>query len=223
MQAGQNKYVLWSECIVIFIVLPLLLWLKVITTPLLMLPLFLICLPAAVWLGKKYGFSRAVFWSGEQQAEREQLVKIINRFVLNSVLLFVLLLLRSPQHLFDLPRNMPRLWLLLMVLYPLLSVYPQELLYRAFFFKRYGALFQKPLYLVLWNAVLFGWLHIVFDHVVSIVLSLIGGLLFADTYRRTHSLRLTWLEHTLYGNLIFTLGYAQAFLYEPWLRSFNVS
>ena len=46
----------------------------------------------------------------------------------------------APHLLLSLVRRSPLLWLLIFFLYPLLSVYPQELLYRAFFFHRYQPL-----------------------------------------------------------------------------------
>ena len=36
--------------------------------------------------------------------------------------------------------------------------------------------------------------------------SLIGGWFFADTYRRSGSLSLVCLEHTLYGSFVFAIG-----------------
>jgi hypothetical protein len=38
------------------------------------------------------------------------------------------------------------------------------------------------------------------------VSSFFGGLLFAHTYHTSKSLALVWLEHTLYGWTLFTLG-----------------
>ena len=217
----NNKAWLWLECLVIFVGIPVLLWLRLLITPLIMIPLFIVCIPAGIWLGRRYGFTRATFWQGDPAEERVQLRRIIKRFLFNALLLVGLLLLCYPQHLFDLPRNMTMLWLLIIVLYPLFSVYPQELLYRTFFLQRYQALFRDPRYLVLLNALLFGWMHIVFHNVLAVVFTLIGGLLFADTYRKTRSLRLTCLEHALYGNLLFTLGYGQAFLFTPLLDYFK--
>ena len=217
----KNKWWLWLECLAVFFVIPLLLWMRLFITPLIMIPLLILCVPATIWLGQKYGFTRATFWSGDAQAEYQQLSKIIKRFLLNAFLLLGLLLLCYPEHLFDLPRKMTLFWLLLLVLYPLFSVYPQELLYRAFFLHRYQSLFKNQQYLLLMNALMFGWMHVVFHNVLAIALTFIGALLFTDTYRKTQSLRLACLEHALYGNLLFTLGYGQAFLYAPLLHHFN--
>jgi len=47
----------------------------------------------------------------------------------------------SPGLFLNFPRSNPRLWGLLMILYPILSVYPQGIIYRAFVFDRYRDLF----------------------------------------------------------------------------------
>jgi len=217
----NRKWFLWLECVTLFIVIPLLFWMRVVSTPLILIPVFILCVPATIWLGKKHGFTLTIFWYGDRAAEREQLRKIIIRFCLLAVLFFAILLAWYPDHLFDLPRNMTMFWLLLIVLYPLFSVYPQELLYRAFFFHRYRSLFKNKIYLLLLNALMFGWMHIVFHNMLAIIFTFIGAFLFADTYRKTRSLRLTCLEHALYGNLLFTLGYGEAFLYKPLLQLFS--
>ncbi len=213
----KNIY-LWLEFVGIFIVIPLLVWQRVIDTPLIMIPVILVCIPATIWLVKKHGFTRKLFWLGDRDAEYTHIITIINRFLLISIVLFFIVFLAYPLHLFDMPRNMTRTWLLLLLIYPVISVYPQELLYRVFFFHRYKGLLKNPQILFVLNAVLFGWMHIVFHNLLAVIFSIVAGLLFADTYRKTQSMRLTCLEHTLYGYLIFTLGYGEAFLSEPWLR-----
>jgi membrane protease YdiL (CAAX protease family) len=118
----------------------------------------------------------------------------------------------SPERLFILVRERPQLWAAIMLFYPLLSVYPQEMLFRAFFFRRYGPLFGSERAAVVANALVFGWAHVFFPSpVIAVALTIVGGWLFAATYRRTGSLRLAWLEHALYGNLIFTVGLGEFF------------
>jgi hypothetical protein len=96
--------------------------------------------------------------------------------------------------------------MLVMMLYPLLSVVPQEFLFRIYFMQRYRPLFGEGA-LMLWvNALVFGWAHIFFLNPIAPLLSVIAGLLLADTWRRTRSLRAVWLEHALYGQIVFTCG-----------------
>jgi membrane protease YdiL (CAAX protease family) len=118
-----------------------------------------------------------------------------------------------PQRFLALPRHNPRLWLLICVLYPLLSVYPQEVIYRAFFFEHSTRLLPgvRSPWLVALNAALFGFAHIVFGNVWAPILSAAGGLLFASTYLKSRSVMCAALKHALWGNLIFTIGLGPLF------------
>jgi membrane protease YdiL (CAAX protease family) len=98
-----------------------------------------------------------------------------------------------------------------MLLYPLVSVYPQELLYRAFFFHRYQPLFGSGWIMLLASACAFGFVHILFANWLAVGLCFVGGLLFAFTYQKSGSLLLTCIDHALFGNFIFTIGLGQFF------------
>ena len=127
-------------------------------------------------------------------------------------LLAVGLYLLEPAHLFDLPRGTPWRWLLVMVLYPVLSVVPQELVFRTFFFHRYGRLLGGPWIATAASALAFSWAHVVLLNGLAVVLTLLGGWLFARTYLRTHSLVATAVEHAVYGCLLFTVGLGHWFV-----------
>lgn len=168
---------------------------------------------AVIWLVRRSGMTRRQFWSTDDPAtERRHLRVLLIRFALGAVLLTAAVALLAPDKLFLLPRTRPERWLGLLFFYPVFSVYPQELLFRAFFLRRYQPLLTRPALLVLANAVAFGWAHVFFPTpVVAVTLTFFGGLLFADTYRKTGSLRLAVLEHALYGNLVFTIGLGEYF------------
>ena len=97
-------------------------------------------------------------------------------------------------------------WLFGLVLYPVVSAWPQELLYRVFFFHRYAGLFGGRVGLIAANALAFGALHLVYSNPVAPVLSVGAGALLASTYERTKTLGPVWLEHSLYGLSVFALG-----------------
>jgi membrane protease YdiL (CAAX protease family) len=61
------------------------------------------------------------------------------------------------------------------------------------------------------SALIFAWMHLIFRNPLAVILTLVGGWFFAQTYARTRSLRLVCLEHALYGNLIFTIGLGEYF------------
>lgn len=129
-----------------------------------------------------------------------------------GTLLAVGVYLVEPRHLFDLPRHSPWRWLLVMLLYPTLSVVPQELVFRTFFFHRYGRLFESPWVTTVASAIAFAWAHIVLMNELAVLLTLIGGWLFARTYLRTRSLLATAVEHAAYGCLLFTVGLGRWFV-----------
>ena len=98
------------------------------------------------------------------------------------------------------------MWLMVSILYSVVSVYPQEFLYRSFFFSRYEVLLKHPYLLIAVNALVFSFAHILFKNLFVLAITLIGGVIFAITFFRTRSLLLTSLEHALYGSWLFTVG-----------------
>lgn len=117
-----------------------------------------------------------------------------------------------PSRFLAFPRGAFDLWLRVMILYPLLSVTAQEIMYRVFFFHRYRPLFAgDPQAGIMLNAVLFAFSHIIFQNLTTLVISFLGGLLFAWRYQSSRSFWALILEHALYGNLIFTVGLGRYF------------
>lgn len=117
-----------------------------------------------------------------------------------------------PSGFLSFPRRVPRLWLTIMVLYPLMSVLTQEFVYRTFFFHRYGPLFGTCRWAaIVTNAALFGFAHIIFSNWIAVIGTFFTGLLFAYRYDVTRSLWAVWLEHSLYGCLVFTVGLGRYF------------
>jgi len=137
--------------------------------------------------------------------------QILLRDAVCLVLLGVAVRVFAPSLLFTFVKQRPLLWALVMLLYPLLSVYPQELLYRAFFFHRYQALFGSGWTMLLASALAFGFVHIIFGNWLAVALCVIGGALFSFTYHQSGSLLLTCLDHAIFGNFIFTIGLGQFF------------
>lgn len=144
-------------------------------------------------------------------AARRAAGTLLLRGVLVAALLAGALWIYRPEWLLRLPRTNPQLWLLIMVFYPLLSVYPQEIGFRALFSHRYRTLFPSHRAYVVANALAFAYAHIVLRNFVAVAMCFVGGLLLADTYERTRSTAAAWLEHTLYGCAIFTIGWGWYF------------
>lgn len=112
----------------------------------------------------------------------------------------------NPTLLFNVMLTKPLLWLFILFFYSFFSVYPQELIYRTFYFERYQSIFKSQLLFLVINALVFSLAHILFKNVLVLVLTCIGGLLFAFTYYKTKSTVLVSIEHAIYGCWLFTVG-----------------
>jgi len=166
-------------------------------------------------------FDRHQLWNAAPL--RRQLPQILALFVTGAVIVTLLIRLYAPSMLFGLLHTHPRLWAFIMVGYPLFSVYPQGLIYRAFFFHRYRPLLERgfsgmalnPLtrssIMILVSAATFALMHILFHNWVALALTFPGGILFALRYCNTGSLAVSSLEHALYGCFLFTIGLGQFF------------
>jgi membrane protease YdiL (CAAX protease family) len=106
-----------------------------------------------------------------------------------------------------------------MVLYPILSVLPQEFLFRSFFFRRYQPLFSTPWAIIIASAACFAYVHIVFHNWVAPSFCLIGGLIFAHSYSHHRSLKWVLVEHAAYGCMVFTIGLRFYFLFAGYRLS----
>ena len=117
-----------------------------------------------------------------------------------------------PALFLEFPTRRPDTFKRIMLLYPLMSVIVQELVFRTFFFHRYGPLFGTQTALaVLLNGLLFGYAHIVMGNAFAVWSTAIVGCLFAYRYVSTRSLWAVWLEHSLWGALVFTVGLGRWF------------
>lgn len=110
------------------------------------------------------------------------------------------------ESLFIVVRTKPGLWLFILFFYSVFSVYPQELIYRTFYFQRYQSLFKDENLFIIINAILFSLAHLFFRNTLVMVLTFIGGILFALSYKKTKSTLLVSIEHAIYGCWLFTVG-----------------
>jgi hypothetical protein len=119
--------------------------------------------------------------------------------------------LLRPDALFQFPLTRPWIWVMVMTLYPLFSVIPQSLIYRAFFTHRYQVLFRSRVTMVIAAGVAFALAHVVFKHWLAVILTLVGGILFVRRHLEHRSLLAGAVEHAMYGNMVFTLGLGSFF------------
>jgi membrane protease YdiL (CAAX protease family) len=196
-----------AELLALFVVLPLAVRAGLLPGPRLLL-LATVSGGAIAVLWRDPTFQPSRLWSGRL---RGQWTGVLARAGVAALVIAALVLWLDPARLLATPREQPALWLAGLALYPLLSAWPQEVLYRLFFFERYAPLFGRGPALVIASGVAFALLHLVYPNLVAPLLSLPAGLILAWRYRRTAALGPVWLEHSLYGLLLFSLGLGNYF------------
>jgi hypothetical protein len=171
--------------------------------------LWILFLGCWVVLWRDPTFERKQLW--RTGASGRLLATLLAKAAAVALALTLALWLYEPHRLWSLIRERPAMWAIIMVGYPLLSVYPQEVAFRAFFHHRYRPLFRSGWAWMAANALAFGWAHIVLHSWIAMAFCTVGGALLAHTYERTRSVPVVWLEHAAYGCTVFTVGWGWYF------------
>ncbi len=199
---------LWIEFLLLFVGVPL--GYRFSPRPIPALPLLWVAALYCWWqLRRDPKFSRALLWNPEPAVR--QLASIVVCFVVVAAIVWIAVRMIAPELLFSFVRTRPVFWALVMVLYPVLSVYPQGIIYRSFLMHRYAPIFPSGVAMILVSAAAFAFMHIIFRNPVAVALTFAGGILFAWRYSVTGSLFTSSLEHALYGCWLFTVGLGQYF------------
>lgn len=205
---APSQWTLIAELVLLFVILPLAFRFKPFPFP----PI------PALWLLTGYclyrlfrdaAFDRNLLWN--DQALPGVAPQMFVTFVFAALVTGMAVYYFAPLTLFDFVKRHTVFWAIVMVLYPVLSVYPQGIIYRAFFFERYRGLFPNTMVLIVMSAVAFSFAHIIFRNPIAVAFTLVGGLLFAWRYAETRSLLTSSFEHALYGCWMFTIGLGQYF------------
>ncbi len=196
------------EFVVLFVALPV--GFRLSPWPLPALPVLWLAAFYCWWtMRKDPAFSTGTLWSHHGLAAN--LPSILGLFLTVAAGLWLAVRLIAPESLFSLVRTRPGLWAMVMVFYPVLSVYPQGIIYRSFLMHRYAAILPGGWGLIVISAGAFAWMHLVFRNKVAVALTFAGGLLFAWRYAVTGSLLISSIEHALYGCWLFTVGLEEYF------------
>lgn len=205
----MNRILLVTELVLLFILLPLLFYYDVIPGPK-SIPLLLAFAYCLFILLRDKSFDRKQFGAKRFRG----FGFILLRFAATVVVLTAYMLIFESENFLIIPKQMPWLWVAIMVFYPVWSALPQELIFRVFFFHRYRDIIPNVNLMVLLNALLFAYMHIIFQNWVALVGGFIVGLLWAHTYLKTRSMLTVSAEHAIYGNFIYTIGLGHYF-YVP--------
>lgn len=202
-----RKELLYAEFAGIFILLPALFAFVSRSSP--VSALVAVCAVVSVYLYKNPDFDNSAFYSMKKLKGR--IWRILSIYLVILPLLYLFTMYFYPDTLFYCIRHKFRLWCIIMIIYPVFSVFPQEVIFRAFLFRRYSGIVSSERTLIHLSAIVFSFAHIIYFNPVAMLLTLGGGYLFAWTYSKTGSLMLVSLEHALYGCTIFSIGLGRFF------------
>ena len=199
------RFWLWSEFALLYVAVPVLLWFERHSFARLVVPTLLaLAVVFTVILLRDPAFDRRRFWNAEGLGRG--LRRMLRVLLPSTAVLALLTWWLEPELFLRLPRERPGFWPVIMLAYPVLSVYPQELIFRTFLFHRYRGILPGPHAPVIASALAFGLAHLFFANWIAPVLSTAGGWLFARTYARSASTLQASIEHGLWGDVIFTIG-----------------
>ncbi|MFZ5941509.1 MAG: type II CAAX prenyl endopeptidase Rce1 family protein [Bacteroidota bacterium] len=206
---SKNKVRLLVELVLLFAGLPVLLTYNRFGIPLVFILLALGVL-IQLFLAGDPEFDRSRFFNWH--AFRKEWPTLIIFFVIGALLMTLLTWLINPDQLFLLPRTNPLFLLMISVFYPLFSVVPQGLAYRALFYHRYAVFFPGKWTKILVSAAFFSLGHLLYKNLLVLLLAFIAGILFAWRYQRSESLAVSVIEHSLFGVWLFACGLGMYFV-----------
>ncbi|MCX2837019.1 CPBP family intramembrane metalloprotease [Salinimicrobium sp. MT39] len=195
-----------AEFIVFYVFFPFLAtafldgWYKII-------PLVLIALLFLFLLLKDPTFDRKVL----TRFNTKYLGKSFGRMIIITILLVWFTFWIFPELFLVYPVENFQSYVITFFLYPLASVFPQEIIYRVYFFHRYHEVVPEKYLLMLSNAIVFGLAHFIYANWVAPIATFLAGWIFIYNYYQTRSLLNVSLEHYLYGLIMFTIGFGYFF------------
>ena len=204
-QAATGRWLRALECGVLFFAVPVVLPLFREQLAFRTIPIMAV-IAVGCWrlLRRAPGFDNGTLWATERLPV--DLARILRLFVPGAVLVTIAVATWLAPLFLAFPRSRPAIWFVVMLLYPILVGYPQELVFRAFFVHRYGALFPGAAVLIAANALSFGLYHMFYFNWVAPTVAALGGVLLAVRYLSTGSVLAAGVEHGLWGDLLFTTG-----------------
>lgn len=154
---------------------------------------------------KKYAFFKKGFENFSKEYAFKVFVNLMGLIIISTLYLWF----TNKELLFNVVKSKPTMWITFIGVYSFLSVIPQEIVYRSFYFERYKEIFKNEKWLHLSNAFIFSLGHIFFQNILVLVITFIGGLIFSYSYSKTKSLVLISIEHAIYGCWLYTVGFGE--------------
>lgn len=195
----------WVELILLFGLVPVMLIMWLSRASHLMMPVLVIAgVGSLLMLLLDKRFKRFRLWHTRNFVAHLKHLLIL--FVPIAVFTTLAVYYLAPDILFTLPNDAFGLWVTTLMIYPIISVIPQELIFRTFFFHRYKQILPSKLARLGISTASFTSVHLLYGNWIAVVLSFVGGALFGYRYIKTRSTLVVAIEHCLWGSFLFTVG-----------------
>jgi uncharacterized protein len=205
LDANWRRHALRAECATIFFILPVALyWFRHVLAFNLLPVVILLSLICMVCLLADKKSDLSMLWN--IQNFRRHFTEVMVAFLCIGVFLTVFTYFAYENRFLVFPINQPNACLIFILIYPLLSALPQEIIFKSFFFHRYGSIFSGPAALILLNGISFGLFHLWYANVIAPLFSVAAGMLLAYRYVKTRSLIIVTIEHSLLGIFLYIIG-----------------
>lgn len=212
--AAQKKSAMWFriylgfEFLVLFFGVPLFIYFekKIIHPTVILLPVLVI-----IFLILRYSTSfkwRELF---TLSVPRKFIWQNILAVFITAVFLAGFVYIFNRPEFLNLPRGNFGMWCAMCLFYPTISSWGQEIIYRTFLYRRYRKVYINKWGFIALSAIAFSFLHIVYYHPLSMILTLIMGFYIAWIYEKTKSVLFATILHGALGITVFTVGLGQYF------------
>ncbi len=214
MVINWKKFYLGTEFALLFFGIPLFMFLDTgFTHPSAVLLPFLVAVFIILRYGTGFRWRELICF----KISRRDFLRDGTILAISGALLLAGVLIWVPGKFLNLPISNVWIWLALCTFYPVFSAYAQEVLYRTFLFRRYRELFPRDWQMIAASGISFSFVHILYYHPLSMILTLFAGIYLSTAYLRTRSVLYTSILHGILGILVFTVGLGEYF----WLDMFE--
>ncbi len=131
-----------------------------------------------------------------------------------------LVFLTNREAWFGLLLHRPGMMITILLLYPLLSALPQELVFRPLFFRRYAEILPATPHAILLNAALFSFAHLLYWSWIVAAMTFVGGIAFAWAYEVRRNFPMAVALHAVSGSIVFIVGLGMFFYSGNIVRPF---
>ena len=108
-------------------------------------------------------------WRRAKDLRRKHFNPLWQTFAILASLVALFTYLYTPETFLDFPLNHTMSWILILMIYPLLSVIPQEVIFRVYFFHRFKRLFTSKISRAWLSSLSFGFAHLVYGNWIAVI------------------------------------------------------